>query len=205
MKRVFAKVEVGEKYNRLTIIENLENAMVKCKCDCGNVIVSRRNSVKNGITSSCGCYHRETVGKINRTHGMTNHKLYKTWRNMKSRCSNPNATKYSIYGGRGIKVCDEWNNNYMAFYNWSINNGWKPELSIDRINENGNYEPTNCRWADAVTQNNNLRSNHNVTYNGRTQSVYAWAKELGINKKTLSERIRRGWPIERAFNEGVIK
>ena len=205
MQRTYQKVEVGEKYNRLTIIELLPGAKVRCRCDCGNEIITRRDQVKEGISRSCGCYHKEVTGAINRTHGLTHHKLYKTWHNMRSRCKNPNAAKYELYGGRGIMVCGEWDNDFMAFYNWAIASGWKEGLSIDRIDPNGNYCPENCRWADAITQNNHLRPNHNLTYNGKSQSIYAWARELGINKKTLSERIRRGWTIERALNKGVIK
>ena len=118
---------------------------------------------------------------------------------MRSRCKNPKATKYEYYGGKGIKVCKEWDEDFICFYNWSINNGWAKGLSIDRINGNKDYCPDNCRWTTYTMQNNNLSCNHNITYNGKTQSIYAWAKELDISQKMLSERIRRGWDIKRAF------
>lgn len=136
-------------------------------------------------------------------HGLHAHPLYKTWNNIRSRCKNPNATKYKYYGGKGITVCEEWDNSFVAFYEWCISNGWRRGLSIDRIDPNKGYSPDNCRWADYITQNNHLSSNHFITYNGETLSVYAWARKLGMKQNTFAERIRRGWSVERAITQAV--
>lgn len=138
-------------------------------------------------------------------HGMSGTKVYKTWHNMRSRCNNPKATKYEIYGGRGIKVCDEWENSFHSFYDWCLANGYEEGLTIDRINGDGNYEPSNCRWVDYKVQNNNLSTSVKIYYNGKEQSVGDWANEIGVTKKCLSERLRRGWTIERALTTPKIR
>lgn len=107
--------------------------------------------------------------------------------------------RYKDYGGRGIKVCDEWLNNFISFYNWAYKNGYKEGLTIDRIDVNGNYEPDNCRWVDLFTQANNKRNNHFVTYNGKTQTIAQWAREYNINYSTLCTRIARNWDFEKAI------
>ena len=189
MKRTYQKVEVGEKYNRLTIIELLPGAKVRCRCDCGNEIITRRDQVKEGISRSCGCYHKEVTGAIHRTHGLTHHKLYKPWPNMRSRCKNPNAAKYELYGGRGIMVCGEWDNDFMAFYNWAIASGWKEGLSIDRIDPNGNYCPENCRWVDMETQANNRSNNIYVEYNGERMTISQLEKKTGLKRNEIQKRL----------------
>lgn len=137
-------------------------------------------------------------------HGLSKHPLYKTWHNMRSRCNNPNATKYEFYGGKGIKLCKEWEGNFLEFYNWSMANGYEKGLTIDRIDSNKDYASDNCRWVGFYVQNNNLKSNHLITHNGKTLSIYAWAREVGLKENTLSERIRRGWSIERALTTPKI-
>ena len=139
------------------------------------------------------------------THGKHKHPLYKTWHNIRSRCKNPNATKYYLYGGKGISICKEWDEDFMSFFNWSLENGWEKGLTIDRIDGNLNYNSSNCRWVDYYVQNNNLSNNHVIEYKGKSQSMYAWARELDMNPKTLTERLRRGWTIERAFETNVKK
>lgn len=142
---------------------------------------------------------------MNEIHGLCKHPLYKTWQNIKSRCNNPNATKYYLYGGKGIKMHKEWENDFKVFYDWAICNGWEKGLTIDRIDGNKDYEPNNCRWATYKVQSNNTTQVHKITYNGQTMGIYAWAETLGISKKMLSERIRRGWSIKRAFETPNIK
>lgn len=167
----------GQRFGRLTVIEyagkrvsqsGKASTMWKCKCDCGNIKDVRQGSLRRGTTQSCGCLHKEKVANMHRTHGLSteNKRLYKVWKEMRYRCSDPNNASYDRYGGRGISVCDEWQNNFEAFYKWSIANGYKEDiaesgknrLSIDRIDNGGNYEPTNCRWADDYVQAANKRT-----------------------------------------------
>ena len=124
---------------------------------------------------------------------------------MRGRCKNPKASKYELYGGKGIKVCNEWDNSFVSFYDWSINNGWTKGLTIDRIDGNKNYEPNNCRWVGYKIQNNNTTQNRKITFEGKTMNLTQWAEYLGIDKKMLSERIRRNWTIERALTTPNIK
>lgn len=191
---------VNAKFGRATIKEVVDRDHVHCVCECGKEFTTRLRHLTSGNTKSCGCLQKDKVTSRGTTHGKSKHPLYKTWHNMRSRCKNPNASKYELYGGRGISVCEEWDKNFEEFFNWSVSNGWEPGKSIDRINSDKGYCPENCRWVDVFTQNNNLRSNHVIDYNGETHSVYEWARLLGINPKTLSERIRRGWSVERALN-----
>ena len=133
----------------------------------------------------------------------TNPKEYKSWCGMKERCYNPNNTKYYRYGARGIIICDQWRNNFQAFFD---DLGPKPDLSysIERINLDGNYEPSNCTWASPKTQSNNRRTNHPITFNGKTQNILAWAKELGINHQTLAQRIHvLKWNTDKALSTPV--
>ena len=118
---------------------------------------------------------------------------------MRERCRCITNKRYSRYGGRGIKVCDEWNNSYLVFQKWALENGYKEGLTIDRINNDGNYEPDNCRWVDYNIQNNNFSRNKNYTYNGKTQSLSQWARELGLHRNTLDYRLSKGWSVEEAF------
>lgn len=136
-----------------------------------------------------------------RVHGESYHetRLHHIWVNMRYRCNNPNCSHYNRYGGRGIKVCDEWN-EYLVFKKWAMANGYDDSKSIDRIDNNGNYEPNNCRWATMKTQNNNRSSNNNITYNGETHTVAEWACIVGINENTLRSRLFiNKWDIETAL------
>ena len=126
--------------------------------------------------------------------------LYSRWSGIKRRCLNKNSPAYKNYGGRGIKICDEWKNSFESFCSWAITNGYKKELSIDRIDVDGNYEPSNCRWATLKEQNNNKRTNINLTYNGESHSLIEWSYILGICKATLSSRLCRGWSTEKTLS-----
>lgn len=135
-----------------------------------------------------------------KTHGMRNTRLYNIWINMKSRCHNKNNKFYNRYGGRGIIICDEWKNSFINFYNWSIENGYMKNLTIDRINNDGNYEPNNCKWSNMKEQCNNRSSNINITYNDITGNIEFWAKKTNIQRQTLEYRYKIGWNIEDIFN-----
>lgn len=152
-------------------------------CACGNKFTARTNHVTSGNTISCGCYS----GK--RTHGKSRTKLYNVWLNMKNRCINPNNAAYVNYGGKGIIVCQSWINDYQAFFDWSMENGYQEGLSIDRVNPEGNYDQSNCRWTDKITQNTNTRLIHITNKSGyRGVSFYApsqkWRACIQVQNKT---------------------
>lgn len=185
-----------------------------CKCDCGALTSVKLSSLRSGVTVSCGCYQkdtaRQTCVKRNTTHGMSDSRLYRVWWSMKRRCYDNNTSAYKDYGGRGIQVCDEWNNDFETFYNWCIENGYdilaeRGECTIDRINVDGNYCPSNCRIVDTKTQNNNRRSNHLLTYDGVTKNISQWAEDVGLKPLTLLYRISKGWSTEAALTTPVGK
>lgn len=166
----------GEKFGRLLVLERAESyiepsgrkrTMWKCLCDCGKITIVQASSLKAQTVHSCGCAKTERNQKYFTTHGFSKEKLYGLWREIKKRCYNPNYKQFKDYGGRGIIVCDEWLNNYVAFRNWALNNGYNPnakfgDCTIDRINVNGNYSPENCRFVSMKIQNQNKRKNLNV-------------------------------------------
>ena len=126
--------------------------------------------------------------------------LYRVWGAMKHRCANPNDKRFKNYGGRGITVCEEWQNDYLAFYKWAVSNGYKKGLTIDRIDTDGNYCPENCRWATPAQQNRNYSRNHLVTYNGKTMCIADWATHFGINRATVLFRLKQGKPLDEVFS-----
>ena len=146
---------------------------------------------------SCGCLDREQVRFNARKHGMRYTRIYNIWHKMKSRCGNPNSTDYKHYGARGIKVCDEWM-KFENFYAWAMAHGYRDDLSIDRINVFGNYEPSNCRWATTKEQNNNTTRNHTITIRRETRTVQGWADEVGLSRSTILGRLKNGWNPEDA-------
>ena len=204
---------IGKRFGNLTVIsqaESIESCRPRwlCHCDCGNNRIVRGVSLRRGDTKSCGCLkieHAKTLSNDNITHGESKTRLYRIWFNIRSRCNKSSHIDYPKYGARGIRVCDEWDGNFVAFRDWAMSNGYAETLSIDRIDNNGNYSPINCRWVNSEVQNNNKRSNHYLTYNGETLTLAQWAKKFGINKNTLYSRIvKYGWNVERSLTEGVI-
>lgn len=193
----------GRRYGRLTVIEksnekggNGKSLYWKCQCDCGNIVIVNGRYLRNGDTKSCGC----------KNHGMTGTRLYEIWKGIIKRCCSQSNKAYHNYGGRGITVCEEWLHDFRKFYDWAIANGYKEGLSIDRIDNNGNYEPSNCRWGTQKEQMNNTRKNHIITYKGETHTISEWADIVGICYNTLSNRINQyHWDIERALTEPVNK
>lgn len=173
----------------------------KCQCECGNIVSIERSCLLSGTTKSCGCYAKEKAKTANITHNLTHHRLYNIFHKMRARCLKTKCKSYPNYGGRGITICPEWKNNFLAFYNWAINNGYSDNLSLDRIDVNGNYEPSNCRWTTSKIQNNNKRSNFLITIYNRTQTLKEWCDEKGLNYEVVSSRISRGWSLEDAFNK----
>lgn len=170
-----------------------------CQCDCGKQIVVFAGSLKSGNTSSCGCLHRELLSSASKTHGDSGTRLYHVWKAMHGRCYNPNNKNYSLYGGRGIIVCDEWLKDFSVFKQWAIQNGYEAGLTIDRINGDLNYCPDNCRWVTQKEQTRNVSRNHVINFQGATKCASEWAEIYHMPPDRLYERLKRGWPIEDAL------
>lgn len=201
----------GQKFGRLIVLKQVgrdkNNQVIwLCQCECGNTIKTISNRLKMGKTKSCGCLAKEIKSITHKTHGLSHTRLNRIYRKMKGRCLCKTNPAYPRYGGRGIKICVEWLDNFMNFYNWAINNGYADNLSIDRINVNGNYEPSNCRWATDKIQTRNLRTNHLVTYKGETRCIAEWAEILKIKYSTILQRINKlKWSAEKAFETPIME
>lgn len=192
----------GIKFGRLTAvcIHHLgkQGCYWKCKCDCGNEAVVRSSSLLSGDTKSCGCLRSEIL--IHKTHGMTNTRLYRIWSGMKDRCMNPNSKYKKRYHDRGITICQEWLDDFMNFYNWAMANGYSDALTLDRIDNNKNYSPDNCRWATYKEQANNKDNNVFLLFNDEMKTISEWGEELGIKDGTIRARLNRGWSVEDALS-----
>ena len=204
---------LGNKYGMLTVIgldhikeyispkgQKHKREYYLCKCDCGNQTIVYKSHLKSGTVRSCGCLRVKNLVKSCQKHGMKHTRIYDMWSNIKSRCFDKKSPCYIHYGGRGITVCDEWKNDFITFYNWAINNGYDNNLSIDRINNDGNYEPSNCHFVTQKEQGRNKRNNRLITYKGQTHCLAEWAEILGVKYSTLLYRFRRGWSAEAALN-----
>lgn len=203
----------GQRFGKLTVVDRAENhvskgghifAQWKCVCDCGKETIVQAGSLKRGTTQSCGCLQRETAAKLKAKHGHSYDRLYNIWNHMKQRCQNPNNDSYGIYGAEGKMVCDEWAQDFTAFYNWAIENGYTDDLTIDRIDGTKGYSPDNCRWATRKEQANNTRNTCFVVYKGEQKSLSQLAEETGKSKRILYDRIvTRHWDVDRAAETPV--
>lgn len=194
----------GQKFNKLTVIKLIKKGKWLCKCDCGNETIVFTSNLTTGHTKSCGCNKKEN-GENLRTHNLSKSRLYKIWKDIKERCYNKANKSYNNYGGRNILVCNEWKNDFKTFYDWAFANGYNEnaeymKCTIDRIDVNKNYEPSNCRWIDIKTQQRNKRNNRLITYNGETHCISEWAEKLNVKYYTLWARINiYGWSIDKAL------
>ena len=199
---------LGGKYGRLAVVARADNdhkgrTRWLCLCDCGNEKIISGHGLRTGHTQSCGCIGKERFGNLNKSHEKSGTPEWKTWIAMKRRCYDKNQQFYALYGGRGIAVCARWKDSFQNFYD---DMGSRPKgMSLDRIDSNGNYEPSNCKWATAKEQARNTNRNYYVTVNGVTKALSAWTEELGLNYYTIRSRIYKlNWnPIEALFGRGA--
>jgi hypothetical protein len=197
----------GKVFGRLTVLSlagknNHRVLMWNCICSCGKKTITCGTSLRSGNSKSCGCLRLENTINANTTHGKSKTNLYKVWTSMICRCYVKTDANYSSYGGRGITVCDSWKTNYQNF----LDDMGEPAIgaTIDRIDNDKGYYLENCRWATRVQQQRNIRSNVNITFNGKTQCITAWANEIGVKVGTLQSRlVRYKWPIEKALKRPV--
>ena len=200
---------VGKKYGRLTGIkrdgkDKTGNATWLFQCDCGKTIVTAGSRVRGGYTKSCGCLAKEKarelatgLGYASATHHMSRTKSYNRWCAMLRRCENKNVSNYKYYGERGIKVCARWH-SFENFWN-DVKGKYDSNLELDRIDNNGDYKPSNCRWVSHTVQTNNSRSNRYISFRGEKMTISQWERETGIDRRTISERLDSGWSIKKAL------
>lgn len=183
----------GERFGRLVAIEcigvdNEKRALWRCRCDCGRETIVQGKSLRSGNTKSCGCLNLDLatsrIVALNTTHGQSHSVLFGRWGNMLCRCYNSHSVNYKDYGARGIKVCDEWH-DFATFYKWAMEHGYSESLTIDRIDPNGNYEPSNCRFATKRQQAENRRSSRIIEYAGEALCLSAWARKFGMHPSNL--------------------
>jgi len=183
----------GQKYNHLTAVELVSRKPPRwrCLCDCGTYTTVLSSNLKSGKVKSCGCIHH----RGNPTHGLSGTRLYRIYKKIIRRCYCESEPAFPNYGGRGIKVCEEWRDSVESFYEWAMKNGYSESLTIDRIDNDGDYSPQNCRWANAKEQSNNRRSNREFTIGGEQKDLTQWCEEYGVSYTTVHARITRGWDI----------
>lgn len=199
---------VGQTSGRLTVIgETVENGKRKlvCRCECGNTKNILPSNFSRGHTLSCGCLKNDIISSgAHTTHGLRskNIRLYNIWKGMRKRCRNPKSNRWERYGGRGITVCDEWD-DYSVFYQWAMKSGYSDELSIDRIDNDKGYYPGNCRWSSPKEQANNRKTNHLIEMNGEIHTIAEWSNITGIDQATILQRIKRGCNAETVLSKVI--
>lgn len=197
----------GERFNQLFVIRRVENAkggvtMWECLCDCGNTTLVRGSNLKNGMVKSCGCRRKENKPALR--HNMSKTRLYREWAGMKSRCYTSSAKTYQNYGGRGIKVCSEWEDSFETFRDWALTHGYTDELTIERIDYEKDYCPENCKWIPSNKQQGNRRICYSFEHNGKVKNLADWCVELSLPYKLIHNRINKlGWSFDRAISEPV--
>lgn len=201
----------GKRFGRLVVLErngsnNKRITIWKCLCDCGNITSVIGTSLRRGATRSCGCLCREKVVQSHITHNLTHSRIYSIYHAMRSRCTNPNNEAYANYGGRGIRVCEEWLDSFENFRDWAFSNGYKDDLTVDRIDNNGNYEPSNCRWITNAEQQKNKRTSRYVTYQGKAKLIDEWSSLTGLPYGVIYKRIfQYGWSVDKALSTPLMK
>lgn len=198
----------GQRFGNLTVIKEdgrskYGDVMWLCQCDCGNTTRVKSVDLIHNNTHSCGCFKLARISETNTIHGKCNTKLYHIWHGIKNRCYNPNHDNYIRYGARSIQMCDEWVNNFQAFYDWAITHGFEENLTIDRINNYKGYSPDNCRWITPKEQQHNRRDTVFLTYKGETKSLPEWAEIMHINVDALRYRIKAHWSVDKALETPV--
>lgn len=201
----------GQRFERLEVVgyagtNQHRAALWLCRCtgpDCdGRQVTVPGRDLRKGNTRSCGCLSRESTADRSRTHGLHGHPIYQVWQGMISRCHNPRHRSFPRYGGRGITVCPQWRNSFEAFHR-DVITGYERGLQLDRINNDGNYEPGNVRWVTRPENGRNTRRNEVVDFGGQSRCITEWAELLGLSYYALRNRLRRNWPVERALTEGA--
>ena len=209
-------VRVGNQFGRWTVLgvefmprsnNGNRNRLVVAQCKCGEVRCVGSRDLLDGSTNSCGCFSRERTSGIRRTHGQSTNRLYRIFAGMKRRCYNTTYPKFDDYGGRGIAICVEWLGNFQAFFDWAMANGYSSGLSIDRIDNSGNYEPSNCRWVASTTQANNTRRNRYITHNNQTLTLADWCRtpECKVSPNVVWKRLDKGWPFWTALTTPIAQ
>lgn len=204
----------GRKIKNFTVCEyvgigrdkyNHKRQMWKCKCVCGKELILSRNDLLKPQIKSCGCLTNALIKNANITHGLSKTRLYHIWVGIKDRCYNTKSTSYSNYGERGIVMYEGWKDNFITFKRWALENGYSDELTIERIDYNGNYEPKNCCWIPNKDQCRNTRRNKYYTFNGETHSTVEWSIILGGTPSLVNSRLRRGWSLDKALSTPAKK
>lgn len=195
---------MNKRYGRLVVVGREEIIKGKktrwiCRCDCGNISFVDTYGLKSGRAKSCGCLSLEKMTNSKIKHGDSNTRLYGIWNGMKKRCNNPNYEHYHRYGGRGIQICNEWEHNYENFKEWALQSGYKADLEIDRTNNDGNYEPSNCSWQTREKQVRNRSNTVYIEYKGDKKTLSEWCEINKTNYKLAHQRYKRGWNYERIF------
>ena len=203
------KIEPGTRFGRLTVVKagptKRKRATSVCRCDCGVTCVKVNHELRSGDTRSCGCLHRDQLVARSTKHAMAGTRLYRIWRSMKTRATNPNRPEAHRYVLRGIGLCRAWENPDV-FMKWALSNGYADDLTIDRIDNDRGYYPGNCRWVTVSEQQSNRSTNREIVFGEEAfPTVKSAAEHFGLSRKVLQQRLNRGWSVERALKQKVRK